>query len=220
LPETDTPALQATNLSHAYSSYQVLAPTDLTLNAGEVVTLHGANGAGKSTLLLCLSGLLRPSTGEVLACGHDLYEDEPAAKRCLAFVPDVPRFYLELTTWEHLRFIALAHGVGEGFDARAEQWLRDFGLWEVRDMFPHHFSRGMRLKLGLLVAFIRPFKVLLLDEPTSALDDASSQLLAHHLGELRQQGTAILLATHDPELQQRLADRSLTLRDGLLAAKA
>jgi len=220
LAETDTPALQATNLSHAYASYQVLAPADLTLNAGEVVTLHGANGAGKSTLLLCLSGLLRPSTGEVLACGHDLYEDEPAAKRCLAFVPDVPRFYLELTTWEHLRFIALAHNVMDGFDARAEQWLHDFGLWEVRDMFPHHFSRGMRLKLGLLLAFIRPFKVLLLDEPTSALDDASSQLLAHHLGELRQQGAAILLATHDPELQQRLADRSLTLHDGQLAPKA
>ena len=94
MDETNAPALQATNLSHAYASYQVVAPTDLTLNAGEVVTLHGANGAGKSTLLLCLAGLLRPTTGEVLACGHDLYEEEPAAKRCLAFVPDVPRFYL------------------------------------------------------------------------------------------------------------------------------
>ena len=220
MSESAAPALQATNLSHAYSSYQVLAPTDLTVNAGEVVTLHGANGVGKSTLLLCLSGLLRPSTGEVLACGHDLYEDEPAAKRCLAFVPDVPRFYLELTTWEHLRFIALAHDVEDGFDGRAEKWLRDFGLWEVRDMFPHHFSRGMRLKLGLLLAFIRPFEVLLLDEPTSALDDASSQLLAHHLGQLRQQGTAILLATHDVELRRRLADRSLTLQDGQLAPSA
>jgi ABC-2 type transport system ATP-binding protein len=220
LSESSTPALQATNLSHAYSSYQVLAPTDLTLHAGELVTLHGANGAGKSTLLLCLAGLLRPTTGEVLACGHDLYEDEPAAKRALAFVPDVPRFYLELTTWEHLRFIALAHGVPEGFEARAEQWLHDYGLWEVRDMFPHHFSRGMRLKLGLLLAFIRPFQVLLLDEPTSALDDASTQLVGHHLEELRAQGAAILVATHDPVLSQRLADRSLTLADGLLAPKA
>jgi ABC-2 type transport system ATP-binding protein len=220
LSESSPPALQATNLSHAYSSYQVLAPTDLTLHTGELVTLHGANGAGKSTLLLCLAGLLRPTTGEVLACGHDLYEDEPAAKRALAFVPDVPRFYLELTTWEHLRFIALAHGVPEGFDERAEQWLHDFGLWEVRDMFPHHFSRGMRLKLGLLLAFIRPFQVLLLDEPTSALDDASTQLVAHHLEELRAQGAAILVATHDPLLAGRLADRSLTLADGLLAPKA
>lgn len=214
---TNAPALQATNLSHAYSGYQVLAPTDLTLSAGEVVAVQGANGAGKSTLLLCLSGLLRPTTGEVRAAGHDLYADEPRAKRHLAFVPDVPRFYLELTTWEHLKFIALAHAAGDGFDARAERWLRDFGLWDVRDMFPHHFSRGMRLKLGLLLAFIRPFRVLLLDEPTSALDDASTQRLADHLSELRQQGTAILLATHDPELRRRLADRALTLADGTLA---
>ena len=105
----------------------------------------------------------------------------------------------------------------DDFDARAERWLRDFGLWEVRDMFPHHFSRGMRLKLGLLVAFIRPFQVLLLDEPTSALDDASTQLVAHHLAELRVQGAAILVATHDPELRRKLADRALTLADGVLA---
>ena len=156
----------------------------------------------------------------MLACGHDLYEEEPAAKRCLAFVPDVPRFYLELTTWEHLRFIALAHKAMDDFDARAERWLRDFGLWDVKDMFPHHFSRGMRLKLGLLLAFIRPFQILLLDEPTSALDDASSQLLARHLAKLRQEGAAILLATHDPELQRQLADRSLTLQDGQLAPRA
>ena len=216
MEDTLAPALQATNLSHAYSGYQVLAPTDLTLKAGEVVAVAGANGAGKSTLLLCLSGLLRPTTGEVLAGGHDLFADEPRAKRHLAFVPDVPRFYLELTTWEHLKFIALAHDAGEGFDARAETWLRDFGLWEVRDMYPHHFSRGMRLKLGLLLAFIRPFQVLLLDEPTSALDDASTQRLAGHLGDLRQRGVAILMATHDPALRKQLADRALTLQDGLL----
>ena len=216
MAESNTPALQADNLSHAYGSYQVLAPADFRLNAGELVTLHGANGAGKSTLLMCLSGLLRPTTGEVLACGHDLYDDEPRAKRCLAFVPDVPRFYLELTTWEHLRFIALAHNAADGFDARGERWLREFGLWEVRDMFPHHFSRGMRLKLGLVLAFIRPVEVLLLDEPTSALDEAGSQLLEHHLSDLRHQGVAILLATHDVEIRRRLADRALLLQDGQL----
>jgi ABC-2 type transport system ATP-binding protein len=220
LNESAKPPLQATNLSHAYGAEQILAPIDLTLKAGEVVALHGPNGAGKSTLLLCLSGLLRPSTGEVTACGYNLYEDEPDARRCLAFVPDVPRFYLELTAWEHLRFIALAHGSIADFDGRAERLLQEFGLWGVRDMFPHHFSRGMRLKLGLLLALIRPFKVLLLDEPTSALDDASTQLLTQHLAHLRQQGAAILLATHDPEIRGGLADRALTLRDGQVVASA
>lgn len=129
------PLLQATNLSHCYGSFQALAPLDMTLKSGEIAILEGPNGSGKSTLLLCLSGLLRPTSGEVRVNGHDLDSDEPAAKRCLAFVPDVPRYYLELTAWEHLRFIALAHDSAEGFDERAEALMKTFGLWEARDRF-------------------------------------------------------------------------------------
>jgi ABC-2 type transport system ATP-binding protein len=206
--------LQATNLSHSYGSYQVIAPIDLTFYSGEITVLEGPNGSGKSTLLLCLSGLLRPSSGEICIDGHDLYEDEREAKRSLAFVPDVPRFYMEMTAWEHLRFIATAHHALDGFDQRAEKYLREFGLWEARDLFPHHYSRGMSLKLGLLFALIRPFKVLLLDEPTSALDSDSSRLFVKHLMDLRSRGAGILLSTHDPDLKFELADRVYFLKNG------
>jgi ABC-2 type transport system ATP-binding protein len=212
------PVLQATNLSHSYGNYQALAPLDLALNAGELSVLEGPNGSGKSTLMLCLSGLLHPTTGEISVNGHALYADEPEAMRELAFMPDVPRFYAELTAWEHLRFLALAHGVGAGFEQRAETLLREFGLWEARDLLPHYYSRGMSLKLGLLFALIRPFKVLLLDEPTSALDADSSSLFIHHLAELRQQGAAVLLSTHDPDLKTGLADRLYFLQNGQLHA--
>jgi len=130
----------------------------------------------------------------------------------------VPRFYAELTAWEHLRFLALAHGAGAGFETRAEALLREFGLWEARDLLPHHYSRGMSLKLGLLFALIRPFQVLLLDEPTSALDSDSSQLFVRRLSELRGKGAAILLSTHDPDLKAGLADRIYFLKNGQLNA--
>jgi ABC-2 type transport system ATP-binding protein len=212
------PLLQATGLSHSYGSFQALALTDLSLNAGEIAILEGPNGSGKSTLLLCLSGLLRPTAGEIRVGGYDLYADEPEAKRLLAFMLDVPRFYAELTAWEHLRFLALAHGAAEGFEARAEALLREFDLWEARDLLPHHYSRGMSLKLGLLFALIRPFKVLLLDEPTSALDVDSSRLFLRRLSDLRGQGAAILLSTHDPDLKTGLADRVYFLKNGRLNA--
>jgi ABC-2 type transport system ATP-binding protein len=212
-----SPYLKATNLTHRYGTFQALAPLDLTLNSGELAILEGPNGAGKSTLLLCLSGLLRPTTGEIRVDGHDLDFDELEAKRALAFVPDVPRFYFELTAWEHLRFIALAHNAGQGFEQRAEAMMKEFGLWEARDLFPHHYSRGMSLKLGLLFALIRPFKVLLLDEPTSAMDAESKQLLLRHLGDFRRQGIAILLSTHDPGLKHGLADRVYYLKNGQLS---
>ncbi len=212
------PLLQALALSHSYASFQALAPCDLSLNPGEISILEGPNGSGKSTLLLCLGGLLRPTTGTITVGGFDLYADEPEAKRLLAFMPDVPRFYAELTAWEHLRFLALAHNAGDGFEARAESLLREFDLWEARDLLPHHYSRGMSLKLGLLFALIRPFKVLLLDEPTSALDADSSALFLRRLSALRDQGAAVLLSTHDPDLKTGLADRVYLLKNGVLHA--
>ena len=209
-----TDPLRASELSRSYDSFQALVPTDLTLRSGEIAVLSGPNGAGKSTLLLCLSGLLHPTTGTITIDGHDLYTEEKEAKRHLAFVPDVPRFYTELTAWEHLYFIALAHQVGDGFEQRTEKLMREFGLWESRNLYPHNYSRGMRLKLGLLVAFIRPFKVLLLDEPTSALDVESVDILVQRLKELRQSGASILLSSHDPNIAEDLADRTLRIQNG------
>jgi ABC-type multidrug transport system ATPase subunit len=94
--------------------------------------------------------------------------------------------------------------------------MKTFGLWEARDLLPHHFSRGMSLKLGLLFALIRPFKVLLLDEPTSALDAESRLLLVERLRELRNQGAAVLLSTHNPQLKVGLADHAYRLADGTM----
>jgi ABC-2 type transport system ATP-binding protein len=209
-----TSLLSASELSRTYGKFQALAPIQLDLRAGEVVTLTGANGAGKTTLLLCLSGLLRPTTGRISIEGFDLYLNEREAKSRLAFVPDVPRFYPELTAWEHLRFIALAHSATDGFDTRAEKLLREFDLWEARDLYPQSYSRGMRLKLGLLLALIRPFRVILLDEPTSALDPDSVGLVEQKVTDLRAAGAAVLLSTHSPELAQRLADRNLHMVHG------
>lgn len=205
-------------LSKRYNSFLALAPASFELNAGEIVILSGPNGSGKTTLLSCLSALIRPSSGTVQVSGFDLYRDEVEVRRRLVFVPDVPRFYVELTAWEHLRFIALANEVQQGFEARAEELLRSFGLWQAKDLFPHRFSRGMRLKLGLALALIRPFEVLLLDEPTSALDVEGVGLLKGELRRLRDQGATILLSTHDPNLIQQLGDRRLTIRQGVLEA--
>jgi len=213
-----TQRLVATEISKKYDSFLALAPASFALNAGEITVLSGPNGSGKTTLLSCLAGLIRPSTGDVAVSGFDLYRDEVEVRRRMVFVPDVPRFYLELTAWEHLRFIAMAHHVLQGFDQRAETLLRKLGLWEARDLFPHHFSRGMRLKLGLALALIRPFEVLLLDEPTSALDFEGVGLLIDELRHYSKQGAAILLSTHDPNLIDQLGDRILKIQNGVIEA--
>lgn len=213
-----TQRLVVTELSKKFGSFLALAPVSFGLNAGETTVLSGPNGSGKTTLLSCISGLIRPSTGKVTVSGFDLYRDEVEVRRRMVFVPDVPRFYLELTAWEHLRFTAMAHNALQGFDQRAETLLRKLGLWEARDLFPHHFSRGMRLKLGLALALIRPFDVLLLDEPTSALDVEGVGLLIGELRQYNQQDAAILLSTHDPNLIDQLGDRTLKIQNGVIEA--
>jgi ABC-2 type transport system ATP-binding protein len=210
------PSLEVRSLTRTYGEFRALAETNFALQPGETVVLAGPNGAGKSTLLLCLSGLLRPSSGEIAVEGFDLYRSEVQAKQRLAFVPDVPRFYTELTAWEHLQFVALAHGAGAGFEERAEALLTELGLWEARHLYPHKYSRGMRLKLGLALAFIRPFKVLLLDEPTSALDAEGAALLKARLVALSAQGAAILLSSHDPQVAEELGARRWSMRQGHL----
>ena len=211
-----TPLLETKDLTRAFGQFRALAPTSLVLDAGDLVVLSGPNGAGKSTLLLCLSGLLRPTSGQVKIEGFDLYHSEVEAKSRLAYVPDVPRFYTELTAWEHLQFMAYAHGAHKDFERRAQAMLKEFGLWDARDLYPHNYSRGMRLKLGLLLAFIRPFRVLLLDEPTSALDPESGLLLQDKLKDLRRDGAVVLLSSHDVEFAESLDATRWHMRQGIL----
>jgi ABC-2 type transport system ATP-binding protein len=211
--------LEANEISRRYGEFEALKLATIFLFPGDLVILSGPNGAGKSTLLLCLSGLLGLTTGTVRVKGHDLYQEEQDARRELAFVPDVPVFYHELTAWEHLYFMALAHNAQDGFETRAQALLRDFGLWEARDLFPHAYSRGMRLKLGLALALIRPFSVLLLDEPTSALDAESVDLLSGTLARLRDAGAAILLTTHDPHLAGQLPAKTWQMKEGQLVTQ-
>jgi ABC-2 type transport system ATP-binding protein len=209
-------SLSVNNLSKKYKSFNALTSISFNLNAGEIAILAGPNGSGKTTLLSCISGLIKPTDGEVQVEGFDLYRDEEEAHRRLMFVPDVPRFYLELTAWEHLKFVAMANHAEQDFDQRAESLLKKYGLWKSKDLFPHNFSRGMRLKLGLALALIRPFKVLLLDEPTSALDSESVDTLCEELKQLRSQGAAVLLSTHDADVSRQLGDRVFQISLGRL----
>ena len=208
------PPLQVQDISYQYGSYQALKETSFTVNRGEIVTITGSNGVGKTTLLKCLSGLLLPSSGTVLIDGYNLYQRECSAKRRLSYLPDYPRFYQELTTWEHIRFISHAHSVEHGFEKRAEILLSEFDLSDAKDMYPHALSRGMRLKLGIILCLIRPFSVLLMDEPTSTLDPPGTAVLCEKLSTLCAEGTAIIITTHDLSLASTLGGQTVQMQRG------
>ncbi len=211
-----TSLFEVQEVSRYYQDFCALAQTNFSLSSGEVVVISGQNGSGKTTLLHCLTGLLLPSSGKICVKGFDLYDEEVQAKRHLAFVPDIPRFYSELTAWEHLQFIALAHDAQVGFEHRAEDILKELGLWPARDLFPHNYSRGMRLKLCLALALIRPFDVLLMDEPTSALDPESVTYLVKKLHQLAEEGKGILFSSHNIEIIKTLGAKQWVMEQGKL----
>jgi len=209
--------LEVDEISKKYADYFAVSPVSFSLHQTQIAVIIGQNGSGKTTLFSCLTGLIPPSSGTVKVAGFDLYQDEVEVHRRLAFVPDVPRFYTELTAWEHLEFIGSANNLDkEEIETRGKKLFTDLGLWEARSLFPHNYSRGMRLKLGLAMAFIRPFDVLLLDEPTSALDVESVDLLINTLKDFREAGKTIFLSTHDQRLIDSLADRQFNIINGII----
>jgi ABC-2 type transport system ATP-binding protein len=213
-PQTDpSPILAARGLGRRYDGFMALGSFSLELRAGELVALVGPNGAGKTTFLTLAAGLLEPSSGTIAIAG-ELAGTIPA-RRALSYLPDTPVFYEDLSLGEHLAYVAALHGVADD-GARADQLLERLGLEEWEDSLPSEFSHGMRQKASIAIALVRPFSVLLADEPFDGLDPPSRDVLFELLAEARQQGAAIVVSTHRPDVIAA-ASRCVGIRDGRLA---
>lgn len=215
------PALAVDGLSKHYGRLEALVSFDLVLVPGECVALMGPNGSGKTTALSTIAGLLDPTTGTVSVAGHPMHEEPAAieARRRLAFVPDQPLLYDDLTVANHLRLVAQAHAVPrDGLEEEIAALLERLALAHRSDFVPHELSRGMRQKAQLACALIRPFDVLVLDEPVAGLDTAAVDTLADVLAEQRARGAAVLLSTHQPEFAARVAGSTLSMQDGRVVA--
>lgn len=183
---------------------------------GEIVALLGPNGAGKTTTVRMLSCLIAPTSGRAWVDGHGIHEDPAAVRAAVGVLTETPGLYRRLSAWQNLRFFAELYGIGDA-GARIERYLRFFGLWERRDEPVATYSKGMRQKLALARALLHEPRVLLLDEPTAGLDPESARSVREFISELRGEGRAILLCTHNLPEAERLCDRILLLRTRLIA---
>jgi ABC-2 type transport system ATP-binding protein len=175
----------------------VLDALSLSVAAGEIYALLGGNGAGKSTTLSALLGFLKPTSGSMAVAGVDPATDAEAARHKIAYLPENVALYEHLTARENVEyFLALAgetHGADEieaAFDAAGLQP-------EARNRPLGGYSKGMRQKVAIALAFVRQVPVLLLDEPTSGLDPRATADFNALIGTLKERGTAILMVTHD-----------------------
>lgn len=205
-------ALAIKGLTRTYGDLVALEPLNLTIADGEAVVLIGHNGSGKTTMMRMVAGLLDSSGGEVNVGGHPGGSIEARAK--LSYLSDSPTFYDDLSVWEHLELVARLHGNGD-WEQHGADLLGALGLYERADDLPTQFSRGLKQKAAIAMAFVRPFDLLLVDEPFVGLDATGKATLLTLLDEAHERGAALVVATHELQFVQRVS-RCIALRDGVL----
>jgi putative ABC transport system ATP-binding protein len=198
-----------------------LREVSFTLGAGEMVALVGPSGCGKSTTLNLIAGVDRPDGGQVIVCGTDLAAaGEPALVRarrhCIGIIFQAFHLMPHLTVAENVALPLALDGRRD--PARVDDLLRRVGLEHRRSHFPAELSGGEQQRTAVARALVNRPAVVLADEPTGSLDSASGSAVLQLMDELRrQEGSALLLATHDESLAT-LADRVIRLRDGEIEA--
>jgi ABC-type multidrug transport system ATPase subunit len=202
--------LAARGLQRSYGDLTALAGLDLTVHSGEMVALVGPNGAGKSTFLALAAGLLTPSGGSVQVARAPAGSIE--ARAATAFLPDLPSLYDDLSLDEHLEYVARLHGA-EDWQERAAGLLDRLGLADRASDLPAKFSRGMRQKSSIALAFVRDFDLLLADEPFDGLDPGSREAFGGLIDDAVQRGAAVVVSTHRADVLER-AHRCIALYDG------
>jgi len=205
-------ALIARAVTKDYGDGPALHPLDLRVEEHERVALIGHNGSGKTTFLRMAAGLLEPASGSVTIFGEAPGSME--ARRHLSYLADTPTFYEDLSVWEHLEYTARLHGQ-TSWEQRGADLLGQLGIYERADDLPTRFSRGLKQKAAIALAFIRPFDLMLVDEPFVGLDAEGKEALLELFEEASAAGSALLVATHELGFVDS-TQRTIALRDGAL----
>ena len=201
----------------------ILKGINLEIPRGQFAAVMGPSGSGKSTLLGLLAGLDTPTSGRILLDGEDitfLNEDQMALLRGrkIGFVFQSYHLVPTLTAEENVLLPLELAGNGHGGRARARQLLERVGLGARRDHYPVQLSGGEQQRVAVARAFALQPPILLADEPTGNLDSATGEVVLELLLALnREQGATMVLVTHEQSIA-RCADRSIVLRDGLIAS--
>jgi heme exporter protein A len=193
--------IQVQDLVKSFGPRTALAGVDLSVAAGEFVTLVGPNGAGKTTLLRILATLTRPTSGTLRIAGLGLAQAGEEVRRRIGFLSHRTLLYGDLTAEQNLNFYARMYDLDEPDRGRTRVagLLEQVGLAARRHDLVRTFSRGMQQRLSVARAVLHRPQVLLLDEPYTGLDPNAAQVLTDLLTELAGEGCTVLLTTHNLE---------------------
>jgi ABC-2 type transport system ATP-binding protein len=209
--------VRVTAISRNFDTRVAVRDLSFTLHAGEVVALLGPNGAGKTTTLRMLAGLIPPSSGQIHIKGQPLNASSADTLRAdIGLLTETPGLWDRLTVQMNLLTYARLYGLDDAAGAVART-LALVGLTERAHDIAAVLSKGLRQRLAIARAIMHQPQIVLLDEPTSGLDPLSARHVRDLIFDLRGQGRAIVVSTHNLAEAEQLADRLAVLNTKLLA---
>jgi Cu-processing system ATP-binding protein len=199
-----------------YDKTQVLESINLQVHGGESFVLVGHNGAGKTSIIKLMLGLTQASAGQVTVMGDDPSNRSFSDKRrSIGYLPESVSFYHHMTGRELLDYYTRLKGIAK---TEAGQRLEQVGLLDAANKRLNTYSKGMRQRLGLAQAILGSPSLLFLDEPTTGLDPTLRRDFYHIIGELRDQGTTVVISSHSLNEVESQADRVALIKQGKLVA--
>lgn len=192
------------------ANHATISNIQIQIRPGELVGLIGPNGAGKSTTIKTIMSITPYRLGHV---------DIGGQSGTYAYVPEQPIYYEYFTLWEHLSFVASVNGLdAQQFEQRAENLLIKFKLVDQKHHYPSSFSKGMKQKLMLIIAFMLEPDLFIVDEPFVGLDPQATLDFLALLDDARAKGAGVLMSTHMLDTAQRICDTFVLIHQGKVMA--
>lgn len=211
--------ISVTNLKKAYGNFTAVNSISFKVEKGEIFGFLGPNGAGKTSTINMMTGLSKPTSGEIIIDGKDVEKQTKKVQSIVGIVADESNLYNEMDGFENLCFCAALYGVGKKErEEKARQLLEEFGLKDAGKRPFKAYSKGMKRKLTIAAALIHSPQVLFLDEPTTGIDVESSRQIRKRIKALKEQGTTVFLTTHYIEEAERICDRVAFIANGQIVA--
>ena len=207
--------MTAVAVNHLFKSYAgKTAVKDLTfsIDTGEILGLIGPNGAGKSSTLKIILDFMKPDSGEVKVFGGRMND---TSKNRIGYLPEEKGLYKNLTAIDLILYLASLKGMDTArAEKKADILLGKTGMIESKKMKIKHMSKGMGQIIQFIVTIIHDPKLIILDEPFSGLDPVNTEIMKNMIGGLRDEGTAVILSTHEMNKVEELCDRVLMIHHG------
>jgi ABC-2 type transport system ATP-binding protein len=213
-------AIEINKLTKRFGNFTAVDDLSLVVEYGEIFGLLGPNGSGKTTTINIVSGLSKPTSGQVMVLGHDIMKDTRAVRAALGAVPQETALYEELSAWTNMSFHADLYGVrGPDRNRRISEMLNLVQLYDRRSSRVSTFSGGMKRRLALARALLHDPLLLYLDEPTLGVDVQSRRAIWNYILDLKEkEGKTVLLTTNYLEEANALCDRIAIIDHGKLVA--